>query len=212
MINIKKKEIWISYPEYTCVEVSNLGRVRTKDRWVPNGKNSKRLVKGRVLKQQLNNYGYLYVHFRANGRNIFLLVHRMVAICFLPNPNNYPEVNHKDNNPQNNEISNLEWCTDQYNQAYKNNFGKSPAQIQGRPVIAVSLDTFDAFWFESQHEASRQLSIDVENINAVVKGKRKKTHGWWFCYADERAVKKTREKFGDEIANKVRELMRKSEK
>lgn len=113
------KEIWKVYPDYPFIEVSNLGNVRTKDRYVPGKNGSKRLIKGRVLKQQLDNNGYVLVHFRVHGKLVNLLVHRAVAICFVLNPDHLPEVNHKDNNPANNVASNLEWCTRQYNEDYK---------------------------------------------------------------------------------------------
>lgn len=204
----REQEIWKTYPDYSFVEVSNLGRVRTKDRYVSNGKNSKRLVKGQVLKQWDNGRGYLRVRFCVNGKQINLYVHRMVAVCFIPNPNNLPEVNHKDNNPINNRWDNLEWCTREYNIAYKEKYGVSSAEALGRPVIAVNRETFEVFWFESQREAERQLDIDQRQITRVVNGKRNKTHGFWFCNADENAVENARAKFGNEVAEKIEELMR----
>lgn len=203
----EEKVIWKIYPEFDFIEVNQFGEIRTKDRIVRGKDGNKYHIKGRVLTQQLNNRGYMYVQFRANGKYVKRLVHRIVAICFIPNPNGWPEVNHIDNDPTNNAVSNLEWCSDQYNQDYKKNFGTSPAQIQAIPVIAVNLETSEIFWFESQSEAARQLGADVRIVNSVVKGKSHKTHGFWFCNADKKAVEKTREKFGDEIAKKVKRLM-----
>lgn len=207
MIDTKQKEIWKVYQELPFIEVSNLGRVKTKDRIVTRGNGGKYFVKGRVLKQHLQPNGYMYVRFRLNGKKVKLYVHRIVATCFIPNPDNYPQVNHKDNDPTNNAVSNLEWCTNQYNQDYKKNFGTSPAQIFGRPVIAVNLETSEIFWFKTQTEAAYQLVANVGHINEVIKGKLHKTGGYWFTYADDTAIEKTRAKFGDEMANKVRELM-----
>lgn len=204
----KEEEIWKVYPKFPFIEASNLGRVRTIDRYVPVKGQGKRLIKGRVLKQQLNKSGYMYVRFRVNGKFISLRVHRIVATCFLPNPLGLPEVNHIDNDRTNNVVSNLEWCTSKYNQDYRKNFGTSPAQVQGRPVIAINPETYDFFWFESQSEAARQLGVDHSTITKVVKGKRyKTTGGYWFTYADENAVEKTRAKFGYELAHKIEELM-----
>lgn len=203
----REQEVWKQYPDYDFIEVSNLGRVRTKDRYVPSKNGSKRLVKGRILKPWINNRGYMSVHFRANDKSVQLLIHRAVVTCFLPNPLRLPEVNHKDNNPKNNSVSNLEWCTSQYNHDYKKIFGTSPAQIQGRPIFAVDLKTGKVLRFETQREAARQLGVNVGSLNAVLKGRYKQTHGFWFCYADENAVEKTREKFGDDMANKLEELI-----
>lgn len=201
------KEIWKTCPDYTFVEVSNLGNVRTKDRIVTRSNGRRYFVKGRVLKQQLNKNGYMYVEFSVNNKIFRLSTHRMSAITFIPNPNNYPEVNHKDNNPKNNAVSNLEWCTRQYNIAYREKYGKSAKKVSGQPMIAVDLETSEVFRFESQSEVSQKLGVDRRLIYAVLKGKQNKTHGWWFCYADSTAVEKTRSKFGDELAAKVEKLI-----
>lgn len=203
----KEQEIWKQYPEFDFIEVSNLGRVRTKDRYVPSKNASKRLVKGRVLKQHDNGHGYMFVQFYANGKRITLRVNRMVAITYIPNPHNYPVVNHLDNDRANNAVSNLEWCTRKENEDYKKNFGTSTPEVLGRPVIVVNPETSEVFWFESQSEAARQLGVYQQNINHVVKGLRYTASGYWFCDADENAVEKTRIKFGDEVAKKVEELL-----
>lgn len=203
-----EEEIWKVFPGYSFVEVSNLGRVRTKDHWVTYKNGIKRLYKGHVLKQKLSKSGYMYVYFKTNGKTVGLRVHRMVATCFIPNPHGYPVVNHLDNNRTNNAASNLEWCTKKENEAYKKNFGTSQAEVSGRPVIAIDLDSFEVLWFESQNKAARQIGVYSGSVCAVVKGKISKTGGWWFCNADSTAVEKTRSKFGDELAEKVEKLLR----
>lgn len=74
-------------------------------------------------------------------------------------------------------------------------------------VIAVSLETFKVLRFVSQSEASKLLGIDNSSINTVLKGKQKKTHGYYFCYANEDAIEKVRDKFGDEVASEVQKIM-----
>lgn len=203
--NKEEEEIWKIYPEYPFIEASNLGRVRTKDRVVihKNGRKYKQFVKGKVLKQYLRPDGYMEVGFGVDGKSIHLLVHRIVATCFITNPNNLPEVNHKDNDRTNNIMSNLEWCTRKYNEVYKKNFGTE----LNRPVIVINLETFNIFWFESQSEAGRNLGADSSAISKVVKGKLNKTGGYWFCNADENAVEKTRKRFSDKVARKVEKLI-----
>lgn len=85
-------------------QVSSLGRV----------KNSK----GRILKSYKDNHGYPMVNLCKNAKNIRVRVHRLVAEAFIPNPNNYPCVNHKDEDKSNNNVNNLEWCTYRYNNTY----------------------------------------------------------------------------------------------
>ena len=70
---------------------------------------------GQILKPRDSKGGYNRVILYTNGKAKAESVHRLVANAFLPNPNNYTVVNHKDGNPKNNDVSNLEWCTGMYN-------------------------------------------------------------------------------------------------
>lgn len=198
-----KVEVWKTYPEFDWIQGSNLGRLRTLDRYVKQG-NKNRFVRGRILKQQIDRYGYLYVHFRVNGKCVYRKVHRIIASCFLPNPDNLPQVNHRDCNRSNNCADNLEWCDASYNQRYVETFGKT----RGCCLIAISLNTLSVSHFPSQNEASRALGVNVGNINGVLKGRQKTSGGYWFCHADKNAVENTRAKFGNEVADKVAELMK----
>lgn len=108
------KEI-INYPNY---EISNYGNVRSKDRYViRNGRKS--FVKGQMLKQFMAK-GYMRVALYNGDRcsRKQFQVHVLVAKHFIPNPNDFPIVNHKDENKQNNKWDNLEWCTKKYNANY----------------------------------------------------------------------------------------------
>ena len=274
MPNTEEQEIWKTYPEFDFIEVSNLGNVRTKDRVIKVKGQGKRLVKGRILKQKRDRYGYMEVGFSVSGKIYRRKVHRMVLATFCPNPDNLPEVNHIDCDRTNNRLDNLEWCSSEYNVAYREKYGAAcnhpvyavdlgtgkvlrfesqseaarqlgvsvqsvSAVVKGRTltaggywftedeseiteekiqevkanmyfrrgVIAVNLETSEVLWFESQSKAARQLNISVQRINMVIKGKQNKTGGFWFCYANEDAEDKTREKFGDEIVNQVEKLM-----
>lgn len=149
-------EVWKSHPEIDGIEVSSLGRVRS--------------VKGHYYKISHNNSGYLQVEFRVNGKRIHKYVHRIVVETFIPNPDNLPQVNHKDNDRTNNNVDNLEWCTKDF--------------VPKSPVYAVDLNTLEVSWFESQHEASRVLGLHAPNINAVIKGRIKQTGGYRFENVD----------------------------
>jgi len=107
-------EVWKLVPGYDFVLVSNKGRVAE-------------IKKGNTIikKQQLTYNGYLIVKIKINDVNHSLRVHRAVASAFIPNPNNYPQVNHLDENKMNNKLENLEWCTSKYN----NNYGTKKARI-----------------------------------------------------------------------------------
>ena len=176
-------EIWKSHPEYTEIEVSTLGRVRTFDRVVSNGKGTY-VKKGHVLKQCENGYGYLQVSIKVDGKWTTKRVHRIVAETFIPNPNGFPMVNHKDCNTKNNNVENLEFCTASYNSKYREEFGKALSN----PVFAINLSTLEVSRFKSQCEASRKLGIFQPSVNAVIKGKRKQTGGYWIVNDDDNAI------------------------
>ena len=94
--------------------ITDTGEVFTKDRYILNN-GTPVLYKGRKKACTDNGLGYLQVKFTINKKTYHKYVHRMVAEAFIPNPNNYTDVNHKDGNKQNNHISNLEWVSHSQN-------------------------------------------------------------------------------------------------
>lgn len=166
-------ESWERHPDIEKIEVSSFGRVRS--------------VKGHCYKNRLVNSGYLQVEFRVNGKRVHKYVHRLVAEAFIPNSNNLPQVNHKDNDRTNNNVSNLERCTISYNAKYREKFGISSTESQGHPLFAINLSTLEVLRFRSQHEASRVLGFSQGNIGSVIRGKIKQTCGFWFVKDDDNA-------------------------
>ena len=173
-------EIWKSHPEYTGIEVSTFGRVRTQDRMVSGKGNGTRLAKGRVLKQSYNSSGYLQVGVSIDGKRVTKLVHRLIAQAFIPNPEELPQINHKDSDPTNNNVSNLEWCTPKYNCQYREKYGVSRTEVAGKPVFAINLSTLEVTHFQSQSEAGQALGANTGSINMVIKGSRNQAGGFWF--------------------------------
>ena len=176
-------EIWKKHPKYVGIEVSTLGRVRTLDRVVSNEKMT-RFTKGRILKQSNDKHGYLHVNISIDEKWVTKKVHRLVAQAFIPNLNNLPQINHKDNDRTNNNVSNLEWCSHSYNIQYREKFGKA----LNRPVFAINLTTLEISRFGSQHEASRALGVYQSSINKVINGTQKTAHGYLFLNDDGHAV------------------------
>lgn len=83
---------------------------------------STRSGKAQIIHERLNAYGYPRVSLvHPDGRRVDRLVHRLVAIAFIPNPNNYPQINHIDGDKQNYSLDNLEWCTDKQNKWHSRN-------------------------------------------------------------------------------------------
>ena len=121
---IMYEEIWKTIEGFEEYEVSTFGRVRSIDRTYTDSIGRCYHKKGKILKLaiQVDEYGYKQVMagLSHNKKAYRLLVHRLVAKTFIPNPNNYPEVNHKDEDSTNNHVDNLEWCTSKYNTNYGN--------------------------------------------------------------------------------------------
>ena len=162
-------EIWKDVKDYEGLyQVSNWGRVK-----------SFKFGKERILKQFTNNDGYLQVHLCKNGKLKTFLVHRLVAEAFLDNPNNLPQVNHKDENPQNNNVENLEFCSAKYN----TNFGTRNKRISdkntngklSKPVLQFTLDGQFVKEWPSVRQAEREGGFNQSHITDCCKGKIK-TH------------------------------------
>ena len=134
-------------------EVSNTGRVRSLDRYVKGKGESYRLRKGSILSLVKSNLGYLQVSLCCNGKYKTINVHRLVAQTFILNPDNLPEVNHKDEDKTNNSIENLEWCTAKYNM----NFGTRQERYRNTMLerghwSGLSNEEYHRKWYQENKE------------------------------------------------------------
>lgn len=178
--NYQELEIWkpvVGYEEY--YEVSNFGRVRSLDRWVKHRhKDCKAFKKGKMLNEKDNGHGYKAVHLTVNRITKDYYIHRLVAMAFLPNPNNLPEVNHKDDNPANNCLDNLEWCTAQYNDKYGiHKYASSKETF----MFTINGNYIDCF--VSCTEAERITG--AKGVSAVCSGRRKSAGGYIWRYKQD---------------------------
>lgn len=117
------KIIWkpiLGYEDY--YEASSCGKIRTVKRVVKN-RYSKRVVKRKIISQREKNNGYLIVTLSKNNKVTTEYVHRLVALAFVKNPKNKPEVNHLDGNKKNNIAKNLSWCTHKENHKHASLIG-----------------------------------------------------------------------------------------
>lgn len=136
----------------------------------------------RKLKQTYSQ-GYAYVQLHNHGVTKRCRVHRLVAKAFIPNPNDFPCVNHKDEIKTNNNVNNLEWCTYQYN----NNYGEiSPVtrmiEARKRALIQMTLDGVMIAEFESSHDAKRKTGINQAHISECCLGKRHTASGYRWMF------------------------------
>lgn len=165
------------------IEVSDDGRVRSLLTGTP-----------RVLKTQKDSKGYHRLRITINRKKMSFKIHREVAKAFIPNPDNLPQVNHKDGNKDNNCISNLEWVSNRENAHHAIANGLWDSVIEGarkenerrkRPIIGYysGENSSCSKYFESISEAER--TIGSRHIVDVLKGKRNHVKGWIFRYAKE---------------------------
>lgn len=159
-------------------EVSDLGRVRSLNRYV-NYYGGLRLAKGKILKPVSVSGGYLQVYI---GKKNVKLVHRLIAEAFIPNPNNLPCVNHKDENKTNNKLENLEWCDYSYNNRYNNKNLKIGEKLS-KTLYQYTLDGEFVNTWTSLSECSRQTGYNNSAISNVCNGKQKTAYGFKWSYA-----------------------------
>lgn len=184
------EEIWKAIEGYEGkYEVSNLGRVRSLDRKVATVHSAMRTIKGKTLVPWTDKYGYLHVNLWCECKMKSQMVHRLVAGAFIPNPDNMPEVNHKDEDKQNNRADNLEWCNTRYNINYGNRSHKvSQTRISkamlGLRVEQLTMDGQHVRTFDSIREASRVSGADKSVIVRVCKGRLQSAGGYRWRYIE----------------------------
>lgn len=105
-------EIWKVIEDYEDYEVSNLGRIKKGDIKVTTKTSS--YIRPNLISIKKDRYGYECVKLRKNKKAYYRFVHRLVAQAFIPNPNNYPQINHINEIKHDNNVDNLEWCTEEY--------------------------------------------------------------------------------------------------
>lgn len=115
-----------------------------------------------------------------NGKRVSIKIHRLVALAFLPNPNNYQYVNHKDEDPTNNDVTNLEWCTAQYNELYGSHINCLLSPPQTVEMLDPNTDEILQI-FTSMSEAAKRVGKPRQghaNISACCSGRRKTAYGY----------------------------------
>ena len=179
------EEVWKDIEGFEGLyQVSNLGRVKSLERTVWNkGRGCYRIVAEKILKAGDNGHGYLHVSLSKDGKSKTCRVNRLVAMAFIPNPDNLPEVNHKNEDKTNNRVENLEWCSKLYNINYGTGI-KRRAEKQSKPIIGINKVSGLILEFPSISEASKQTGISLGGICECCTSKRNSIKGYYWFYAE----------------------------
>lgn len=163
-------EMWKDIPGFNgAYQISNYGRLK-----------SYKQHKERLMSLHPNRYGYVEKQLYKNNKYINKKIHRLVAEAFIPNPDNLPEVNHKDGNKQNNCVNNLEWCTPKENNWHRYHV-LHKCWSSDKRVLCVETEVI----YSSITSASQATNIDGGSISKVCHNKRKTAGGFHWRFEDE---------------------------
>lgn len=169
---LDNKEIWKDCKGYEGLyQVSNIGRV-----W--------NVKEQRYLKGGLKQNGYCRVTLRCrNGKQKTENIHRLVALAFLPNPDNLPCVNHKDENKQNNHIDNLEWCSYAYNNSYGTRTARA-AETKKYKITVYDKEDNVVGYYDGSVAAAQALGVSKTTISNWANGRTKSKDGYRIVIAN----------------------------
>lgn len=168
------EEIWRDIKNHEGkYQVSNMGRVRSL--------NYKMTGRIEILRPAIHTEGYLECSLCHNGKIKKYYVHRLVAEAFLPNPDNLPQVNHKDECKTNNKVDNLEWCTHEYNSTYGTMQARA-AKSKSKSVKQLTKTGELIATYPSLKQACRETGIHRSNICGCCKNKYKTAGGYRWEY------------------------------
>ena len=172
------KEIWKDIPGYRGeYQASNLGRIKSLTRYVKRSIHGRVLIKCRILKYGIT-CGY---HTICSKYNRSSYVHRLIALTFIPNPENKPCINHKNGIKKDNNVKNLEWVTYSENMTHSYNvLGVVP--VSRKPIAQYNKNGDLLNSFKSVTAAAKYINSYPSSVSRNCKGKTKTCYGYIFKY------------------------------
>lgn len=164
-------EVWKDIKDYEGhYQVSNQGRVKSLKR-----------VKEQILKPGRDKDGYLFVILYKNNKMKYCFIHRLVAQSFIPNPQNLPQVNHKNEDKTDNKVDNLEWCDSKYNNNYGTHIQRQAEKLS-KPVLQYTKTGEFVREWKSTMDVKRNLGYSQSHISDCCNEKRKSANGFVWRY------------------------------
>lgn len=182
LVNKKNMEVWKDIPGYEGLyQASNLGNIKNIGRKFLDSLGREYIVKEVLCKPSIDTSGYNQIVLSKNKKRKSYKVHRLVAITFIPNPNNLPQVNHKDENKLNNNIENLEWCTHKYNCQYGTRSYR--CTLHSNHKVKQLLKGKVIKEYNSLKEASLKTNIKYQGISKCCRQQQRTAGGyeWKYC-------------------------------
>lgn len=181
-----KDEIWKVIDDYPYYEISSFGRVRSIDRIIVDSWGRSYFKAGQLIKitEQRDDYNYvqlMVVVYDVNGKPHRVIVARLVAKMFIPNPNNLPQVNHIDEDSTNNHVDNLEWCTALYNINYGETILRR-SKTRSRPIDVYNLNNVYLGTYKSAVDASKKFNVSRSSISECCNNKKESVKGYIFKF------------------------------
>lgn len=166
MVDNQIIEIWKDIPSYEGLyQVSSLGNVKSLYREYYCGNYpTKRIKLESILKSAIRKDGYINVVLTKDGKSKSFFTHRLVAIAFLCNDNGSKEVNHKDFDKSNNNLSNLEWCSRKYNINHAAKADKMGRKLGKHGMANIVLDTNTGIFYMCAKEAAKAICINYSTL------------------------------------------------
>lgn len=153
-------------------QISNLGNIKSLSRCVVRSNNRNFITKTKINKNHICDTGYYAIRLKKLGVSKIFKVHRLIAVAFMPNTENKPQINHIDGNKLNNDISNLEWCTNKENaiHAYKNKLSNPSTKIAVEFTKVKVIDTVTDITYNSIIEASKAVGYSRSHTSLMLNG------------------------------------------
>ena len=185
-------EIWKAIPSYEgFYEASNLGRIRSVNHTTKHPRNPDMplLREGKIRKPRYDKNGYAIINLSKNGIHKTKKVHRLVAETFIPNPNNYQQIDHINRKVYDNRVENLRWCTTQQNTKFREEHyeigDRAKYKVKCKETGMEFKSSYDAAFWVIKNGHSK-VSTNYKNISKSIRlscvGKYKISYGFHWTY------------------------------